>query len=191
MNLYDPTVANSRLAQMISGVLTPTSAQSALQNNLAAAAQRALVKQQQLFASLPTVQVQTTPTGAVPTAGAMPTGNLAQWINQALAATGHTGKYHDALASGLAKLISHESGGNPKAYNSTPVNNGANGIEHAQGLMQTLPSTFNAYALPGYSNIYNPVANIIAGLRYALSRYGRDMVIRGGNYSSSGQYLPY
>ena len=38
--------------------------------------------------------------------------------------------------------------------------------------MQTIQPTFNAYALPGHGNIYNPVDNIIAGVRYALARYG-------------------
>lgn len=36
----------------------------------------------------------------------------------------------------------------------------------------TIPSTFAAYALPGYGGIFNPVANVIAGLRYILARYG-------------------
>ncbi len=40
------------------------------------------------------------------------------------------------------------------------------------GIMQCIAPTFNAYALPGHGNIYNPVDNIIAGVRYALARYG-------------------
>ncbi|MFD0637429.1 hypothetical protein ACFQ9X_43495 [Catenulispora yoronensis] len=38
--------------------------------------------------------------------------------------------------------------------------------------MQTIAPTFNAYALAGHNNIYNPVDNIIAGVRYAAARYG-------------------
>lgn len=63
----------------------------------------------------------------------------------------------------LLTLISRESSFNPNAYNS---------ILGASGLMQVIPSTFAAYALPGYGGIFNPVANVIAGLRYILARYG-------------------
>jgi hypothetical protein len=42
----------------------------------------------------------------------------------------------------------------------------------SKGLMQTIDSTFNSYKLAGHDNIYNPVDNIVAGVRYALSRYG-------------------
>ena len=63
----------------------------------------------------------------------------------------------------LLTLISRESSFNPNAYNS---------ILGASGLMQTIPSTFAAYALPGYGGIFDPLANVIAGLRYILSRYG-------------------
>ena len=63
----------------------------------------------------------------------------------------------------LLTLISRESSFNPNAYNS---------ILGATGLMQTIPSTFAAYALPGHGNIRSPLDNVIAGLRYILSRYG-------------------
>jgi WXG100 family type VII secretion target len=36
----------------------------------------------------------------------------------------------------------------------------------------TIGPTFNSYALPGHGDIRNPVDNIIAGVRYALARYG-------------------
>jgi hypothetical protein len=38
--------------------------------------------------------------------------------------------------------------------------------------MQTIDSTFCAHALPGHTNIWNPVDNIVAGVRYAIARYG-------------------
>lgn len=63
----------------------------------------------------------------------------------------------------LLTLISRESSFNPNAYN---------GILGATGLMQTIPSTFAAHALPGHGNIRNPIDNVIAGLRYIISRYG-------------------
>jgi uncharacterized protein YukE len=42
----------------------------------------------------------------------------------------------------------------------------------SKGLMQCIDSTFNAHKLPGHDNIYNPVDNIIAGVRYTIGRYG-------------------
>lgn len=63
----------------------------------------------------------------------------------------------------LLTLISRESGFNPNAYN---------GVLGASGLMQTIPSTFAAYHLEPYGNIFGALDNVIAGLRYILSRYG-------------------
>ena len=51
-------------------------------------------------------------------------------------------------------------------------NSNADAGHPSKGLMQTIDSTFNSYKLPGHDNIYNPVDNIVAGVRYALSRYG-------------------
>lgn len=42
----------------------------------------------------------------------------------------------------------------------------------SKGLMQCIDSTFNAHKLPGHDNIYNPVDNIIAGVKYSVDRYG-------------------
>jgi SLT domain-containing protein len=38
--------------------------------------------------------------------------------------------------------------------------------------MQTIPSTFAAHALPGHTDIWNPVDNIASATRYAIARYG-------------------
>jgi hypothetical protein len=63
----------------------------------------------------------------------------------------------------------------------------------------TIPGTFGAYALPGHGNILNPVDNIVAGIRYILSRYGDIFhtpgmlsLARGGAYVGydSGGILP-
>lgn len=45
------------------------------------------------------------------------------------------------------------------------------GNEYAIGLMQVLPSTFRANALPTYKDIWNPVDNAIAAVRYIAGRY--------------------
>src|SRR5699024_5648787 len=67
--------------------------------------------------------------------------------------------------------IATETGGEPRP--SPPVFdvNMARGTP-AKGILQTIPSTFNAYRLPGLGGIFNPVANMVAALRYAKARYG-------------------
>jgi len=94
--------------------------------------------------------------------------NLDGWIREAqaiLAANGYKVSYN-----AIYQTVMHESGGNPKAVNGWDSNAAAG--HPSIGLMQTIQPTFNAYALPGHTNIYNPVDNIIAGARYAAARYG-------------------
>ena len=57
--------------------------------------------------------------------------------------------------------------------------------------MQTIPSTFYAYAgsLAG-RGITDPLANIYAGVNYALHRYGASMLAGGGNHRGSA-YVGY
>src|SRR5205814_592409 len=73
-----------------------------------------------------------------------------------------------ALAQGaVLKRIQIESGGNPNAINLTDSN--AKAGHPSQGLMQTIPSTFNAYAGPFRSRgITDPIASIYAGVNYAM-----------------------
>jgi SLT domain-containing protein len=68
-------------------------------------------------------------------------------------------------------LISHESGWNPNAINLWDSN--AKAGHPSQGLMQTIPSTFEGNRdkrLP--DSITNPIANMVAGLNYVKNRYG-------------------
>jgi len=98
-------------------------------------------------------------------------GTVGQWIAQAqqiLAANGIP--YSLMNASDINIIIQHESSGNPNAVNNWDSNAAAG--HPSEGLMQTIGPTFNAYALPGHGDIFNPVDNIIAGVRYAIARYG-------------------
>ena len=74
----------------------------------------------------------------------------------------------------LLWLAWRESRDNPRAvaYEST-----AGG--YAEGLMQMVPSTFAAHALPGMGNVWNPVDNAVSSIRYIASRYGDPMNIPG------------
>ncbi len=98
-------------------------------------------------------------------------GNVGSWIAQAqqvLAA--HGVPMSKMNASDINIIIQHESSGNPNAINLWDSN--AQAGHPSIGLMQTIGPTFDAYKLPGYDNIRDPVSNIIAGVRYAISRYG-------------------
>lgn len=94
-----------------------------------------------------------------------------------------------SLLAGVIRRINFESGGNPNAINLTDSN--ARAGHPSQGLMQTIPGTFAAYA-GAYAGrgITDPFANIWAGLHYALSRYGSiaaiDPLVRPRGYAAGG-----
>ncbi|RMI29538.1 transglycosylase SLT domain-containing protein [Nocardia stercoris] len=120
-----------------------------------------------------------------------PSGQVGQWIGSALnilAANGYDPRQLDPAA--VATIIAHESAGNPNAINNWDSNAAAG--HPSKGLMQTIDSTFNAYALPGHQNIWDPVDNIIAGVRYAIHRYGSLDAVPGIAHLHSGQgYVGY
>jgi SLT domain-containing protein len=84
-----------------------------------------------------------------------------------------------------------ESGGNPRAVNNWDSN--ARRGTPSRGLMQTIPSTFRAYVHPDLAGrpITDPVANITAGVRYMVDRYGMETLRAGGRSSAGGSYLGY
>src|SRR5699024_12646635 len=94
-------------------------------------------------------------------------------------------------ASKLQKLLYQmktESNGNPRAINNWDIN--AKRGTPSKGLMQVIDPTFAAYKMPGYSNIWNPLDNILASIRYALSRYGAlSSAYRGVGYKQETNYL--
>lgn len=74
--------------------------------------------------------------------------------------------------SAVNKIVTRESGWNPNITNNWDIN--AKRGHPSTGLMQTIPSTFSRYALPGMNNnIHDPLSNLVAGIRYAEARYGR------------------
>jgi Transglycosylase SLT domain len=84
-------------------------------------------------------------------------------------------------------VVQHESGANPHAYNGWDIN-AAHG-HPSEGIAQVIGPTFHAYALRGYGNIWDPVDNMVAAFRYAISRYGSmnnipgvEAVRQGGSY---------
>jgi Transglycosylase SLT domain len=88
--------------------------------------------------------------------------------------------------------MAQESGGNPYAINLTDIN--ARMGDPSRGLMQTIMSTFQRYrsfSLP--NDIYNPEANIFAGLNYAVNAYAprslSSVMLQAGGYDQGG-FLP-
>ncbi|WP_327725722.1 phage tail tape measure protein [Streptomyces europaeiscabiei] len=113
-----------------------------------------------------------------------------RWSNVVLQALKMVGQPASLLPVVLRRM-NQESGGNPRAINNWDIN--AKNGDPSRGLMQTIGATFNAYAgkLRG-RGIYDPLANIYASMRYALSRYGSlaSAYNRPGGYASGGRPRP-
>jgi SLT domain-containing protein len=113
-----------------------------------------------------------------------------RWSNVVLQALRMVGQPASLLPVVLRRM-NQESGGNPRAINNWDIN--AKNGDPSRGLMQTIGATFNAYAgkLRG-RGIYDPLANIYASMRYALSRYGSlaSAYNRPGGYASGGRPSP-
>lgn len=109
-----------------------------------------------------------------------------RWRNVAIRALKMTGQYSTANLNALLNQMRTESNGNPRAINNWDIN-AKNGTP-SKGLLQVIDPTFRAYAMPGFnSNIYDPLSNILASIRYALSRYGSlRNAYRGHGYANGG-----
>lgn len=109
---------------------------------------------------------------------ARPSGAVGQWINEAMQILAQNGYDTSRIdPADIAAIIGHESAGNPNAINNWDSNAAAG--TPSKGLMQTIDPTFNSYALPGHHDVWNPVDNIIAGVRYAIDRYGSVSEVPG------------
>ncbi|MEU6560590.1 transglycosylase SLT domain-containing protein [Nocardia nova] len=100
-----------------------------------------------------------------------PSGAVGQWIHEAMQVLAQNGYDTSRIdPADVAAIIAHESAGDPHAINNWD-SNAAKGTP-SKGLMQCIDPTFDAHALPGHHDIWNPVDNIIAGIRYSIDRYG-------------------
>ncbi|TWG78462.1 SLT domain-containing protein [Bacillus subtilis J27] len=113
-------------------------------------------------------------------------GNVKQWLMAAMMAT----KTPLSWLPGLMTIAKFESGGNPNAINLWDSN--AKAGNPSQGLMQTVPTTFNAHKAPGMGNIRNPIHNAAAAIGYIKSRYGSiDNVPGIKSMKHGGPYVGY
>ncbi|HHJ3723898.1 tape measure protein [Enterococcus faecium] len=109
-----------------------------------------------------------------------------RWRNVAIRALKMTGQYSTANLNALLNQMRTESNGNPNAVNNWDIN-AKNGTP-SKGLLQVIDPTFRQYVMPGFnSNIFDPLSNILASIRYALSRYGSlTNAYRGVGYANGG-----
>lgn len=109
-----------------------------------------------------------------------------RWRGVATQALKMTGQYSASNLAALLNQMRTESNGNPNAINNWDIN-ALNGTP-SKGLLQVIDPTFRQYAMPGHnSNIFDPLSNILASIRYALSRYGSlTNAYRGVGYENGG-----
>ena len=118
-------------------------------------------------------------------------GQVGKWIAEAQTILKQHGVPLSKMnAHDIDIIIMHESSGNPSAVNNWDSNAAAG--HPSEGLMQTIGPTFDSYKLPGHGQILNPVDNIIAGVRYAISRYGSISSVPGVRaVHAGGAYVGY
>lgn len=119
-----------------------------------------------------------------------PGGGVERWrpvVHRALAMTGQP----QNLDNTTLRRMNQESGGNPRAINNWDIN-AVRGTP-SKGLMQVIDPTFRAHRHPQTVNdIWDPLANVAASIRYAMSRYGSLPAAynRRGGYDSGGDWPP-
>ncbi|AMV65204.1 Phage tail length tape-measure protein [Pediococcus damnosus] len=89
-------------------------------------------------------------------------------VKKALKANGFSASSSEVAA--WMRVISRESGGNPKAINKWDSN--ARAGHPSKGLVQTIDSTFNGNKFKGHDNIYNGFDDLLAGIHYMKAKYG-------------------
>jgi phage-related protein len=99
-------------------------------------------------------------------------GGAEQWrgvVLEALRRTGHP----ETEADRVLKQIDIESSGNPNAIATDPSDPNVAAGRPSKGLIQAIDTTYQAHRDPALvDNIYDPLSNVVAGIRYADAEYG-------------------
>jgi LysM repeat protein len=114
--------------------------------------------------------------GAVTYARFSGKGSVSHWATRACSIMGLP---HANWARGYAVLCARESSGQPNAINHYdsnargPIQSDGYPLHCSRGISQCIPDTFAAYhQVRTSADIYNPVANIAASIKYVRARYG-------------------
>ena len=139
-------------------------------------------------------------TEGVETPGKYPKGVLSQsqvegFINKALKMLDITTSV-SLWVKALTRQASRESGFNPNAVNNWDIN--AQRGDPSKGLIQTIGATFRRFMLPGHGNVFAPLDNILAAIRYIIATYGggdsdrgaQVIWARGGGAYAKGGEIP-
>ena len=113
-------------------------------------------------------------------------GNVDQWRSLATKALKMENQYNAANLNALLYQMKTESNGNPRAINLWD-DNAKRGIP-SKGLMQVIDPTFRNNARPGFDkDIYDPLSNILASIRYTKKTYGSLLAgWKGIGYADGG-----
>ncbi|MCO8291261.1 tape measure protein [Tetragenococcus halophilus] len=118
---------------------------------------------------------------------------VGRWKNTAIQALKMTGNHSAGNLKLLMNQMRSESNGNPKAINNWDSN--ARRGTPSKGLMQVIDPTFQSNKYPGRGNIWNPLDNILAAIRYTKKQYGslaagwRSVGYANGGFVTSKTYF--
>ena len=109
-----------------------------------------------------------------------------RWRTTAERALRMTGQFSESNLNRTLYQMQTESTGNPRAINLWD-SNFKRGTP-SKGLMQVIDPTFKNNAHPSYrKDIYDPISNILASIRYAVRTYGSlDKAYKGKGYENGG-----
>lgn len=116
-------------------------------------------------------------------------GRWADTVRKALTMLGQPTS--DAMVNTVLRRMKQESSGNPRSINNWDSN--ARRGTPSKGLMQVIGPTFKQYAMKGFNkDIYDPLSNILASMRYAIARYGSlsSAYNKKGGYADGGTVTP-
>src|SRR5699024_4978571 len=100
-----------------------------------------------------------------------------------------TGNYSKKNLDALMMQMKTESNGNPNAMSNWDIN--AKRGTPSKGLMRVIDPTLQSYKMKGYNDIWKPLDNILASIRYAKATYGSlTRAYRGVGYKQGTNFVP-